>query len=102
AVGGRERLAALPDVPTAAEAGLPDWQASSWFGLMAPAGTPADIVNRLHDETVKALRQPAMQRLVGPSGMMRISNSPEEFGRLIDAERNKWGTIIKAANIQAN
>jgi len=102
AVAGRERIAALPDVPTASEAGLPDWQASSWFGLTAPAGTPPDIVKRLHDETVKALCQPAMQRLVGPSGMTLISNSPEEFAKLIDAERKKWGTIIKAANIQAN
>jgi len=102
AVAGPQRLAALPDVPTSAEAGLPAWQASSWFGLMAPAGTPPDIVKLLQAEVVKALKQPSMQRFVGESGMTLISNTPEEFGRLIEAERKKWGEIIKSANIQAN
>lgn len=102
AVAGPERLAALPDVPTAKEAGLPAWQASSWFGLMAPAGTPADIVKKLNAEVAKAVRQPSMQRFVGESGMKVVSNSPEEFAKLILDERKKWGEIIKAAKIQAN
>lgn len=102
AVAGPERLEALPDVPTAAEAGLPAWQASSWFGLMAPAGTPAAIVTRLQAEVAKALRQPSMQRFIGESGMKLVSNTPAEFGNLINDERKKWGDIIKAANIQAN
>jgi len=102
AVGGPTRLAALPDVPTAAEAGLPAWQASSWFGLVAPAGTPPDIIKRLQAEVAKALKQPSMQRFVGESGMTLISNSPEAFETLIVAERKKWGDIIKAAKIEAN
>lgn len=102
AVAGPERLAALPDVPTAKEAGLPAWQASSWFGLMAPAGTPAEIVKKLNAEVAKAVRQPSMQRFVGESGMKVMSNSPEEFAKLILDERKKWGEIIKAAKIQAN
>jgi len=102
AVGGPTRLAALPDVPTAAEAGLPAWQASSWFGLVAPAGTPPDIIKRLQAEVAKALKQPSMQRFVGESGMTLISNTPEAFDRLIVAERKKWGDIIKAAKIEAN
>jgi tripartite-type tricarboxylate transporter receptor subunit TctC len=102
AVAGPERLAALPNVPTAKEAGLPAWQASSWFGLMAPAGTPADIVKKLNAEVAKAVRQPSMQRFVGESGMKVLSNSPEEFAKLIADERKKWGEIVKAANIQAN
>lgn len=102
AVGGPTRLAALPDVPTAAEAGLPAWQASSWFGLVAPAGTPPDIIKRLQAEVAKALKQPSMQRFVGESGMTLISNTPEAFEKLIVAERKKWGDIIKAAKIEAN
>jgi tripartite-type tricarboxylate transporter receptor subunit TctC len=99
AVAGKERVAALPNVPTAAEAGLPDWQASSWFGLVAPAGTPAPIVKRLHAEVVKAMKSPLMQKL-SERGMRMVGDSPEEFGAFIVAERKKWGEIIKAADIK--
>ncbi|MGN6462613.1 MAG: Bug family tripartite tricarboxylate transporter substrate binding protein, partial [Pseudolabrys sp.] len=102
AVAGKERLSVLPDVPTSVEAGLPDWQASSWFGLMAPAGTSPQIVARLQAEVAKALRQPSMQRFVTESGIKLVSNTPDEFAKLIVDERKKWGDIIKAANIPAN
>jgi tripartite-type tricarboxylate transporter receptor subunit TctC len=102
AVAAKERLSVLPNVPTSVEAGLPDWQASSWFGLMAPAGTPPDIVKRLQAETAKALRQPSMQRFITESGIKLVGNTPEEFAQLIVSERQKWGDVIKAANIQAN
>jgi tripartite-type tricarboxylate transporter receptor subunit TctC len=102
AVAAKERLSVLPDVPTSVEAGLPDWQASSWFGLMAPAGTPPAIVQRLQAEVQKALKQPSMQRFITESGIKLVGNTPEEFDRLIVAERKKWGDIIKAAGIQAN
>jgi tripartite-type tricarboxylate transporter receptor subunit TctC len=102
AVAAKERLSVLPDVPTSVEGGLPDWQASSWFGLMAPAGTPPDIVKRLQAETAKALRQPSMQRFITESGIKLVGNTPEEFAQLIVSERQKWGDVIKAANIQAN
>lgn len=102
AVAAKERLSVLPDVPTSVEAGLPDWQASSWFGLMAPAGTPADIVKRLQAEVAKAVRQPSMQRFVTESGVKLVGNTPEEFAKIIRDERKKWGDIIKAANIQVN
>jgi tripartite-type tricarboxylate transporter receptor subunit TctC len=102
AVAAKERLTVLPDVPTSVEAGLPDWQASSWFGLMAPAGTPAAVVKRLQAETAKAVKQPSMQRFITESGIKLVGNTPEEFGQLILSERKKWGDIIKAANIQPN
>ncbi len=102
AVAAKERLSVLPDLPTSVEAGLPDWQASSWFGLMAPAGTPSDIVKRLQAETAKAVRQPSMQRFVTESGIKLVGNSSDEFAKLIRDERKKWGDIIKSANIQAN
>jgi len=98
AVAARQRLAVLPNVPTAAEAGLPGWEASSWFGLVAPAGTPAAIVERLHAEVTKAVNSPRIQAL-RDRGMRMVGDSPQEFGALIVAERNKWGKIIKSAKI---
>ena len=101
AVAAKERLSLLPDVPAAAEAGLPGWEASSWFGVVAPAGTPPEIVKRLHVEIAKAVRAPAMQRFTSQSGARMVGNSPEEFAKLIVDERRKWGEIIKSANISA-
>jgi tripartite-type tricarboxylate transporter receptor subunit TctC len=101
AVAAKQRLAVLPEVPTSAEAGLPGWEASSWFGVVAPAATPPDIIKRLHGEIAKAVRQPSMERFTTQSGARMVGNSPEEFSRLIVDERKKWGEIIKAANITA-
>jgi tripartite-type tricarboxylate transporter receptor subunit TctC len=98
AVAAKQRLAVLPNVPTAAEAGLPGWEASSWFGLVAPAGTPPAIVERLHAEVTKAVHSPRILALRG-RGMRIVGDSPQEFGDLIVAERNKWGKIIKNAKI---
>ena len=102
AVAAKERLAVLPNVPTSAEAGLLGWEASSWFGVVAPAGTPPDIVKRLHAEIAKAVRQPSMEKFTTQSGARMIGNTPEEFSALIVDERRKWREIIKAANITAN
>lgn len=100
AVAGKQRLQVLPDVPTAAEAGLPAWEASSWFGLVAPAGTPKPILDRLYREVQNAVKSPRIQAL-RDRGMQIVGNSPAEFADLIAAERKKWGDIIKAANITA-
>jgi len=100
AVAGKERLAVLPNVPTAAEAGLPAWEASSWFGLVAPAGTPKEIVERLHAEVMKAVSSSRVQML-RDRGMRIVGDSPREFDALIVAERKKWGEIISSANISA-
>ncbi len=105
AVTSATRSAALPELPTIAEAGGPtlkDFEASSWFGLLAPAGTPADIVGRLQQETTKALALPAMkERLLGlgatPSGI-----SGAEFARYIDAETNKWAKVVKASGAKVD
>ncbi|MGH6768339.1 MAG: Bug family tripartite tricarboxylate transporter substrate binding protein [Xanthobacteraceae bacterium] len=101
AVAAKQRLSVLPQVPTAPEAGLPGWEASSWFGVVAPAGTPPAIVKRLHAAIAKAVKQPSMQRFSGQSGARMIGDSPTEFGAFIVAERKKWGEIVKAAGIQA-
>lgn len=101
AVAARERLTVLPEIPASAEAGLPGWEASSWFGLVAPAGTPRGIVERLHEHLARAVRQPAMQRFTLEAGARIFASTPQEFDRTIRAERAKWGEIIKAAKISA-
>jgi tripartite-type tricarboxylate transporter receptor subunit TctC len=101
AVAAKSRMALLPGVPTAAEGGVADYEASSWFGIAAPAGTPAPIVERLHKEIVAALRHPAMQERFAKSGARLVGNTPREFVAQIRAERTRWGEIIKAAGIKA-
>jgi tripartite-type tricarboxylate transporter receptor subunit TctC len=101
AVAAKTRMAQLPNLPTAAEAGLANYEANSLFGIVAPAGTPPAIVARLHKEIVAALRTPAMQERFAKSGARLVGNSPDEFAAQIRTERVKWGEIIRAANIKA-
>jgi tripartite-type tricarboxylate transporter receptor subunit TctC len=101
AVAAAKRMALLPDLPTAAEAGLPGYKASSWFGIVAPAATPAPIVARLHQEIVRALATPAMQARFAKVGARLVGNTPDEFASQIRAERASWGEIIRAAKITA-
>jgi tripartite-type tricarboxylate transporter receptor subunit TctC len=99
AVAAKERIALLPDVPTAAEQGVANYEASSWFGIAAPASTPQSIIERLHQSIAAAVRTPAMQERFSKSGARLIGDSPQDFGARIRAERVTWGEIIKAANI---
>jgi len=101
AVAATKRMALLPDLPTAAEAGLPGYAASSWFGIMAPAGTPTPVVARLHQEVVRAVAAPAMQARFAKLGARLVGNSPDEFAAQIRAERASWGEVIRAAGIAA-
>ncbi len=101
AVAATKRMALLPGLPTAAEAGLPGYEASSWFGIVAPAGTPAPVVARLHQDVVRALATPAMQARFAKLGARLVGNTPEEFAAQIRAERASWGEIIRAAGIAA-
>lgn len=99
AVAATARMPQLPDVPTSAEQGLPNYQASSWFGIVAPAGTPPAIVARLQKSVADAARTPAMQGF-SKSGARVIGDSSQEFAARIAAERRMWGEVIKAANIK--
>ncbi|CAN0382050.1 unnamed protein product, partial [Phaeothamnion confervicola] len=101
AVAAKQRMTLLPNIPTAAEAGVANYEASSWFGIAAPAGTPAPIVARLHKEIAAAVRTPAMQERFAKTGARLVGDSPTEFAAQIRVERAKWGEIIKAANIKA-
>jgi len=103
AVTSVERSVALPDVPTVEEAaGLKGFDASSWFGLLAPAGTPADIVNRVQQEVAKALGTPALKEKLVAQGAIASGNTPAEFARLIDAEHRKWAQVVKASGAKVD
>jgi tripartite-type tricarboxylate transporter receptor subunit TctC len=105
AVTSASRSAALPDLPTVAEAGGPalaSFEASSWFGLLAPAGTPMDIVNRIQQETAKALATPAMRERLQSQGAIPSGNTPAEFARLIEAETRKWAPVVKASGAKVD
>ncbi|MBK6850753.1 MAG: tripartite tricarboxylate transporter substrate binding protein [Burkholderiales bacterium] len=107
AVTTGHRSAALPDAPTVAEAGPDDgslktYDASSWFGLMAPAGTATDIVNRVQQETAKALASPALKERLLSQGALPGGNTPAEFARMIDDESRKWAKVVKASGAKVD
>jgi tripartite-type tricarboxylate transporter receptor subunit TctC len=103
AVTSSQRSAALPDLPTVEEAGkLKGFEASSWFGLLAPAGTPADVVLKLQQETARALNTPAIKEKLLAQGAIPSGNSPQEFARFIDAEIAKWAPVVKASGAKVD
>jgi len=105
AVTSAQRSPALPDVPTVEEAGGPalkGYEASSWFGLLAPAGTPADIVNRIQQEVARSLGTPAMQEKLLAQGAIPSGNTPAEFAKLIDSEHAKWAKVVKASGAKVD
>ncbi len=102
AVAGSNRLAQLPDVPTMAEAGMPDLEADSWNGLFAPAGTPPAIINRLADATIAILKTPEIKERFAAISATPIGSTPEEFSKYVKAEIAKWGMVAKQANVQVN
>jgi tripartite-type tricarboxylate transporter receptor subunit TctC len=103
AVTSRQRSAALPDVPTVEEAaGLPGFDATSWFGLLAPAGTPPEIVNRIQQEVAKALNTPAIKEKLLAQGAIPSGSTPAEFAAHIDAEHTKWAQVVKASGAKVD
>jgi tripartite-type tricarboxylate transporter receptor subunit TctC len=99
AVTTRTRAALLPDVPTMTEAGFANFEAVAWFGLLAPAGTPRAIVDRLNRATVAVLNAPDMKERLAAIGATTVADTPEQFGRFIDAEIAKWAPIVRRAQI---
>ena len=103
AVTSAQRSAVLPDVPTIEEAGkLKGYEASSWFGLLAPAGTPPDIVSRIQQEVTKSLSTPAMKEKLLAQGAIPGGNTPQEFAKMIDAEIKKWAQVVKASGAKVD
>ncbi|WP_420226887.1 Bug family tripartite tricarboxylate transporter substrate binding protein [Pigmentiphaga litoralis] len=97
AVTTKERSATAPELPTMAESGFPDFDVSSWFGLIAPAGTPADVVTKVNTAVVKAMDDPSVQKSFKDLGAVWVKTTPAEFGNFIKAEVNQWATVVKAS-----
>ena len=100
AVTSTTRAASLPDVPTMVEAGVPGYSAITWNGLLAPAGTPPEVIARLNDAIVKAMRSPDMKALLTKIGQDPAWSTPEEFASFLRDETAKWTKVIKATGIQ--
>ena len=100
AVTGLKRVEALPDVPIVAEAGIANYEALQWYGLLAPAGTPAPIIARLHAETAKAVRSAEMKERLAADGADPVGNTPAEFAAHIKEEMRKWAEVARAAKIE--
>jgi tripartite-type tricarboxylate transporter receptor subunit TctC len=100
AVTTLKRWQGAPDIPTMSEAGLAGFEVNSWYGLLAPAGTPREIVLRLNSEVARALREPDARERLYSIGAEPMSNTPEEFAAYINAEMAKWSKVIKAAGIR--
>lgn len=97
---GRQRLAALPDVPSFAEAGIADFESALWFGLNAPAGTPADIVERLGKDLTTVLARPDLRAQLSAQSFNTLPAGVAPFADLLSKETGKWSRIVKAANIK--
>lgn len=102
AVTALQRSAMSPEVPSVAELGLPGLESLAWNGLLAPAGTPADVIARLSAETVKGMRNPETREALGRLGFEVVASSPEEFSRWIRAESEKWARVIRASGATAD
>ena len=100
AVTSAKRVPSMPNVPTVAESGVPDYEVISWQGIFAPAGTPKPIVDRLHAEIAKILNEPEMQERLGKLGMQGADMTIDQFSAFQKAEVAKWAQVIKAANIK--
>jgi tripartite-type tricarboxylate transporter receptor subunit TctC len=102
-IASRERSPVLPDVPTVAEAaGLPEFEAVSWYALMAPAGTPEPIVRKLNQEVARIVHLPDIRTALGGQGAKPVGNTPAELAAIIADDTARWGRIIREANIKAN
>jgi tripartite-type tricarboxylate transporter receptor subunit TctC len=101
AITAPKRLAAAPDVPTMAEAGMPGYEFTSWMGVAVPAGTPAAIVQRLNAELVRALRTPAAQTWFEAQGGEVVADSPDVFAQAVRSEHARWREVIQDARIKA-
>ena len=101
-VASAKRMTAAPELPTLAEAGLPNFEVTSWYGLVAPAGTPSATIERLHSEIVKALANPDVRVKLAGLGAEPVGNSPSEFAAMQKSEAARWAKLAKEANLRAD
>jgi tripartite-type tricarboxylate transporter receptor subunit TctC len=101
AVSSLQRAEAAPDIPTIAESGLPGFEALTWFGLYAPAGTPRPVVDRLYTNVKQTLADPAVRKKLQAEGLTVVGSTPEQFRAYMKTEAVKWGKLIETAHIKA-
>jgi tripartite-type tricarboxylate transporter receptor subunit TctC len=101
-VTSAQRFSDLPDLPTLAEAGVPGYEATSWYGFLGPAGLPPDIVAKLNRELIKIVQNPAMKEKFASLGIEPVTGTPDEFGAYIRSEMAKWRAVVTAADIKVN
>jgi tripartite-type tricarboxylate transporter receptor subunit TctC len=99
AVGSAERFVGLPDVPTTKELGFPTVQVESNYGVIAPTGTPVDIVNRMAEAIAQSLRDPALRGKIIDQGAVPQATTPDEYRKLMESESKKWGEVIRRGNL---
>jgi tripartite-type tricarboxylate transporter receptor subunit TctC len=102
AVVAPQRSPALPDVPTVAEAGLPNFEVTTWYGVLAPAGTPRPIINRLNAELVKIMQVPELKERLAAMATDPVTSTPEEFADLIKQEISRWAKVVREAGLKAD
>jgi tripartite-type tricarboxylate transporter receptor subunit TctC len=100
AITGEQRQPVLPDVPTFAESGYPNYKMMYTFGLFAPAGTPQAIIDSLHQQIVKAVAAPKVREIFSQAGARAVSNTPAEFKKMVNDETAMWGEVIKRADVK--
>jgi len=101
ATGGAEKSPILPDLPTIADAGVPGYVATNWWGIVAPAGTPQPIVDKLHDAVAELLNSAETKKYLDNEGAAPVRMSSAEFGKFVEAEIAKWGPVVKKAGMKA-
>lgn len=99
-IGSLKRIAALPDLPTFHESGFPGFEVGSWYGIVAPTGTPAAIIARLHKETVSILNLPEIVAQFTPEGGTPVGNTPQAFRQEIRDDTARWAKVIKEAGVK--
>jgi tripartite-type tricarboxylate transporter receptor subunit TctC len=97
-----QRSSALPEVPTVAEAGLKDFEVTTWYGVLAPAGTPRNVITRLNSELVKIMHSPELKEKLAATGTEPLTSTPEEFAAYIKREIAKWGDVVRKAGVKAD
>ncbi len=100
AVGGAKRSPAAPEIPTIAESGVPGFEVTDWQGLLAPAKTPAAVIERLNRETIRILNEREVKDRLAAAGLVVVTNTPTQFAEFIRAEIDKWGRVIRSAGIK--
>ena len=100
AITSIKRSALAPELATMAESGFPGFEAVPWFGLLAPTGAPQDVLDKLHDETVKVLAMPEVRKKFDELGLEPVGNTPAEFTAVIKKETPEWAKVIKDAGIK--